>query len=68
MTEFAQLLDTQWAGAPLIIWLTGGVILGILLLTLIILCVGRFHVEWKTKKRLIIIETDNSVCPKNKER
>lgn len=60
MTEIGKCLITTWAGAPLAIWLGGGLILSVFLLTIIILCVRKIRVEWKTRKRLLLIETDNS--------
>jgi len=61
MTEkIGQFLITNWAGAPLVIWLGGALILSVCLLTITVLCVRKIRVEWKTRKRLLLIETDNS--------
>ncbi len=60
MTELEQLLTARGAGAPLVIWLIGSLILSVLFLSIVVLCVRNLHVEWKGKTRFFRLKTDNS--------
>ena len=49
----------NWAGAHLIIWLSGFVVLTLLIVALVLICVGRIRFGWKSKKREFQFETSN---------
>jgi len=60
-----SLLQTSWAGAPLAIWLGGGVLFIGILVAILVLCVRRIRIEWKSGKRQFVIETSNAAESKN---
>ena len=52
-----EILLTNWAGAPVAIWLIVLVMLAIVLITIAVLFVERIRVEWNGSKRQLIIES-----------
>jgi hypothetical protein len=53
-----EILLTNWAGAPMAIWLIVAALLATVLVTIAVLFVGRIRVEWNGNKRQLIIESN----------
>jgi hypothetical protein len=59
--SIGKILVSEWLGIPVLIWLGGVILFTFFLLALIILRVRRIHIQWKSKKRLLLIETNNGI-------
>jgi hypothetical protein len=65
MSEIQKILLTEWAGAPLVIWLAG--------IVLFVFIVGRVRVrdlriKFKGRDREILLETDHAVTKAKRDR
>jgi hypothetical protein len=60
MNEFVKLLQTEWLGAPILIWLVGSVLFGLILVVVVVLCGHKIYVMMKDGKRQIIIGTNDA--------
>jgi hypothetical protein len=56
-----KILVSELLDVPVVIWLGGIILFAFFLLALVVRRVCKIHIQWKSKKRFLLIETDNGV-------